>query len=446
MIKDNKQRLFEMMNRVAGMPLIKEDTDRPTLPRWASRIANEFISMEDYETQVPCSTNIQEVERNLNPKSAEIKDPIKWLQDKDAAIANKTKQDVDQGGRLSTLMMANARKGDYNVAGYNAKKLSPKEKDKLKLSKNSEFEKLDYDLDELRDILTTEPSSDQLIGQNGKMGKTNFYNLTLPAFRGVYYDISKKKFYIINVCDKADTCAKICFAQMGNYIKNDPAVRLNAQKLNYLLNHAETWKSRVVGAINSLHSSITTTVVRWHDSGDFFSKEYMELAFEIANETKAQHYAYTKEISLAKSLENSKPSNFEFKYSFGGKENDLINQEIDGYAVIVPRRDVNRNVMFLDLQPDEEKINKKTKEKYIGKGWNFSPEAWKILKQRIINFAKTTYNVDMDINSLKTVDELNNIDYDKSNPRTINVIMKSGDSDLPAFRRDVKGIYMLQHN
>lgn len=443
MIKDNKQRLFEMMNRVGGMPLIKEVTDKPTLPTWAQSNVNDFIPMEEYEKQVPCSTGIQEVEgeRELNPKSKEVEDPMTWLRDKDKAIANKTKQDVEHGGRLATLMMANARKGEFHVGGYNTKKISPEERAKLKLSPDTNFEELDYDLDELRNILTTVPSAAQILGQNSKMEKSNFYNITLPAYTGIYYDISKEKFYIINVCDKAETCTKVCFAQMGNFIKNDTTVRLNAQKLNYLLNYADSWKRRIVGAISALYDGLTPTIVRWHDSGDFFSKEYMELAFEVANDTKneAEHYAYTKEVGMAKGLSAQIPSNFEFKFSYGGKENHLIKPEVDGYAVIVP------TPIFADLQPDEEKINPKTKNKYIGKGWNFPEETIPELKQRIVDFAKKEYNVDMDINSLKMVSELNKIRYDKTNARTINVLMKSGDSDVPALRRDVKGIYMLQH-
>jgi len=426
MISNNKQRLFEMMNRVSGMPLSEENNSLPHLPSWASSSVKYFVPLEDYEEQVPCATNVQEVERDLNPKAAEIEDPIKWMQDKDAAIANRKKQDVEHGGRLSPVMMGNVRKGV--------------DADTLRLPKDADFSKVDYDLEELARILTVVPSPKQILGQNGKMGKTNFYNVTLPAYRGIFYDISKKKFYVINVCDKADTCAKVCFAQMGNFVKNDPVVRLNAQKLNYLLNHAETWKGRVIAGINALYDGISNVVVRWHDSGDFFSEEYMKLAFEVAEKTGfAEHYAYTKEVGTAKKLESMKPDNFEFKFSFGGKEDNLIKMETDAHAIIVPKE------VFADLQPDEEKYNKKTKKSYIGKGWKFSKDAFVILKQRIVKFVKDTYNIDLDINTIKTNEELKSIPYQKTNPRRWNVIGVSGDSDVSALRRDVLGIYLLQH-
>ena len=439
MVKNTKVRLFEMMNRVAGMPLIKENSSRPNLPSWASSAAKDFTPLEVYEKQVPCATNVQEVERDLNPNGTEVDDPIKWMRDKDTAMGTGVKQDVEHGGRLSPLMMANARKGDYHVGGTDVKKLSPIEKDKLKLAPDI-TNKLDYDLEELGRILTIVPSADKLLGQNGKMGKTNFHNITLPAWKGIFYDIDANKFYIINVCDKADTCAKVCFAQMGSFVKNDPVIRLNAQKLNYLLNHANTWKSNVINEIKKLNDGVSLTVVRWHDSGDFFSEEYMKLAFEVAEQTKfAEHYAYTKEVGMAKSLKGIMPPNFEFKFSFGGKENSSIDMTKDAHAIIVPTK------VFANLQPDEQKFSKQTKQWYIGKGWKFSGDTINKLKQRIVEFAKEDYGIDLDINTLKMHEEMKDITYSKSNERVWNVIGVSGDSDIAALRRDVLGIYLLQH-
>jgi len=227
---------------------------------------------------------------------------------------------------------------------------------------------------------------------------------------------------------------------MGSFVKNDPVIRLNAQKLNYLLNHANTWKSNVINEIKKLNDGVSLTVVRWHDSGDFFSEEYMKLAFEVAEQTKfAEHYAYTKEVGMAKSLKGIMPPNFEFKFSFGGKENSSIDMTKDAHAIIVPTK------VFADLQPDEQKFSKQTKQWYIGKGWKFSGDTINKLKQRIVEFAKEDYGIDLDINTLKMHEEMKDITYSKSNERVWNVIGVSGDSDIAALRRDVLGIYLLQH-
>lgn len=448
MTKYTPQRLLEMMNKVGGMPLNEDvvhpllqeaDGSSPHLPSWAASSAKDFVPLEDYVKQVPCSTNIQEVERDLNPKGDEVTDPINWLKDKETAIGAGIKQDVEHGGRLSPLMIANARKGDLKIDQDKIKRLSPDEKNRLKLTNVPDLD-LDYDLEELGRILTIIPSHDQLLGQNGKMGKTNFYNITLPAYRGIFYDLDTKKFYIITVCDKADTCAKVCFAQMNHFVKDDPVIRLNAQKLNYLLNKSETWKAAVIREIKSLYDGVSLVVVRWHDSGDFFSEEYMKLAFEVAEKTKfAEHYAYTKEVGMAKGLKSIMPDNFEFKFSLGGKEDNLIDMKTDAHAIIVPKE------VFADLQPDEEKFNKKTKEWYIGKGWKFTDEAFNILKQRLVEFTKKKYGINITVDSLKTHEQMKDIKYEKTNPRIWNVIGVSGDTDIAALRKDVLGIYLLVH-
>jgi hypothetical protein len=439
MTKYTKQRLFEMMNRVAGMPLIKENTSGLHLPSWAASSAKDFIPLEDYEKQVPCSTDIQEIQGDMKPNGIEVTDANQLMRDKDAAIGKGVPQDVKHGGRLSPLMLANIRKGDMRIDQDKISKLTPDEKLKLKISPDI-AKSMDYDLEELGNILKKVPPSEKLLGQNGKMGKTNFYNITLPAYRGIFYDIDAKKFYIINVCDKADTCAKVCFAQMGEFVKNDPVIRLNAQKLNYLLNYSDTWKSEVISEIGKLNDNVSATVVRWHDSGDFFSEEYMKLAFEVADKTEfSEHYAYTKEVGMAKRLKSEMPDNFEFKFSFGGTQDNMIDMKTDAHAVIVPTK------VFADLQPDEWKWHKKDKRWYIGKGWKFSGDTINVLKQRIIEFAKDKYGIDINPQTLVMYSELMKIPYDKTNPRTLNVIGVSGDSDISALRRDVLGIYLLQH-
>lgn len=433
MKKNNKQRLFEMMNKVAGMSLMYEDINtKPNLPTWASSLVNDFIPKEKYEKLVPCTTDLEEVERELYPPKTELDDMQNLLRHKDYAFTDRIKQDVEGGGRLSPLMQAQTRIGDYGIElGKTPKTLTDKDKEVLRLPKDYEGD-VEYDLEKLSQILTQRPID--VLGQNTKMGKTNFYNITLPALTGIFYDIDAKKFYVINVCKNAHICKKICFAQLNNFVKNDPTIRKNAQKLNYLLNRAETWKNEIIRDINGLVDGNSRIVIRWHDSGDFFSEEYMKLAFEIARETEfTEHYAYTKEIGTAKGLKPQQPPNFEFKFSFGGLQDHLIDKENDGHAVVVPPE------IFRNLQPDVVKFDKKTGRKIHSKGWNFTSENIQELKKRI----SQTYNID--INTILTNKELAKIPYNMENPRKWNVIGITGEGDMPALRRDVLGVYILQH-
>ena len=420
-MKDTKYRLFEMMNRVAGMPLLKESVinednqnSKPNLPSWAS--PDDFMSLEDYIKSVPCSTGINEEDDDfidLNPPSVEVSDMQQLIRQKQTDIEAGKKQDVEHGGRLHRAMIDAIYKGDSNDEGER-----------------------EYDLEELKNILRIEPNEDQLIGQNGKMLKTNFHNITLPAYRGIYYDERQQKFFIINVCDKAKDCTIFCFAQLNYFVKNSATVQLNAQKLNYLLNHGLTWQSRVINKINLLNDGVNRTIVRWHDSGDFFSEQYMKLAFDIADETKfAEHYAYTKSVGIAKSF-TTKPPNIEFKFSYGGLDDHLIDPEVDGYAVVIPPK------YFQKYQPMEQKIEPKTKRKYMGKGWNFTPESIELIKDAI--FADYGTKLHLVRNNMITVNDLKKIPYNPNDRKWI-VISKSGDSDISAYRRDVQGVLLLQH-
>ena len=74
--------------------------------------------------------------------------------------------------------------------------------------------------------------------------------------------------------------------------------------------------------------SITDTklVIRWHDAGDFFSDDYLDLAYSVAKDfPDVDFYAYTKMASVSK---GSKPSNFKMNFSAGAdpSQEKQINQ------------------------------------------------------------------------------------------------------------------------
>ena len=393
MTKYTRGRLLEMMNRVGGMPVLKEAgiNGMSDLPPGIS--PNDFISLEDYNKEVPCSTGVNENNPNdFGAKMKYVPDIQKLLNKKDSEITNKS-QNYDTGGRIHSGTL-----------------------DDIRLDDNT------FDIEELKTILKQIPTQEQFLRQNGKMGKSNFYNVTLPAFKGLIYNQKDDNFYVVSVCSKAGECTRDCYAQMGRYIMFDATVRLNTQKLNYLMNHWTEWKSRMITTIKAL-SWGGGAVLRWHDSGDFISEKYLHMAFDIAKATpNDNHYAYSKEVSMIQSSEI--PPNFEIKYSYGGKEDKLINPTTDGHARIIP------DELFKDLQPKE-----------TGTGWNFTPQAIEILKDRIAK----QYKVKRDI--LITNDEMMQIPYDNKDKhvRRWIVINWSGNNDIPALRKDVLAVYNLKH-
>ena len=392
MLKNNKHRLFEMMSKVAGMPMLNENKNLQTSDMPPGISPNDFISLEDYNKEVPCSTEVNEENpSDFGAKLKPVDDIQKLLNKKSGEIENK-KQNYDTGGRIHGGTLSAIKTGE------------------------------EFDIEKLKKILSEKPNNEQFLKQNSKMLKSNFYNVTLPAFKGLIYNQTDDNFYVVNICDKAGACIRDCYAQMGRYIMFDATVRLNTQKLNYLMNHWSEWKTRMINTIKSIGWA-GGAVIRWHDSGDFISEKYLEMAFDVARATPNDfHYAYTKEVGMVSN--SNVPDNFEIKFSYGGKEDKLIDSSKQGHSKIIPVE------IFKDLQPKKgENI------------WNFSPESIEILKDRIAK----AYNVDR--NLLLTNDELMNIPYDnkEKHERKWIVINWSGNNDIPALRKDVLGVYNLKH-
>ena len=79
--------------------------------------------------------------------------------------------------------------------------------------------------------------------------------------------------------------------------------------------------------------------VRIHDSGDFFSYEYLLDWLEVAQKNpKILFYTYTKQVSWLKKTqeEGLVPANFVFIFSMGGREDHLINTKKDRHDDIFP--------------------------------------------------------------------------------------------------------------
>ena len=145
----------------------------------------------------------------------------------------------------------------------------------------------------------TEPPNN-VVNTNEKMlksgGKNDFvYKTGLPAFRGLAYDIEKKKFFIINTCPGAGKCRKGCYALSGNYIIYPVSYDSMTRRLNYLLNFPDEYEKRLYNDLKAKcveHKAIQgykfRVMFRWNDSGDFFTKRYVEMANNVMNKLKSE--------------------------------------------------------------------------------------------------------------------------------------------------------------
>jgi hypothetical protein len=212
-----------------------------------------------------------------------------------------------------------------------------------------------------------------------------------------------------------------------------------AQALNFLVNDPKGYNDKVNQEIHSIKAKTDKRgiqlVVRWHDAGDFFSKEYLDLAFDVARANPdVKFYAYTKIADVAT---GNKPANFIINFSSGSKRGEEKKVEIHKAqgnvvkdAVTLPK-DVFRTLFVTDAKGKYVKDEK-------GRTQVKSPEAWKEFKNTI----GTKYKIDP--STIITYDQLLTIP-EGPKPKWNVVIFPAGHGDRAANRLDVINSFLMFH-
>lgn len=163
-----------------------------------------------------------------------------------------------------------------------------------------------------------------LFTQNKDLKKTGIYGWTLPAHWVKLSDGSK-----FNTCPNAGICAAFCYAKNGTFMFSNVR-KAHIEKLEFVINNREEW----IGSINTelKLKKYIGKYIRIHDAGDFFSLQYAMDWINIAKENpQCIFYAYTKEVSMFKNI-GILPDNFITIFSFGGREDHLIDKEKDRHS------------------------------------------------------------------------------------------------------------------
>ena len=152
----------------------------------------------------------------------------------------------------------------------------------------------------------------QVFSQNSKMKKskikeTDFViNWLLPEYKSKLYDLI--------TCPTALNCIGDCYVSQG-YGYRMPNTRAKME-MNLGLSLSEYF---IEDIYKSLKKYKKATHVRIHDSGDFYSKEYLAKWLKIIRDNpELTFYAYTKRISMFKAIKDYIPENFIVIFSFGG--------------------------------------------------------------------------------------------------------------------------------
>lgn len=277
---------------------------------------------------------------------------------------------------------------------------------------------------------------EKILKQNKKIGKSGgqdyvFYNIGLPALKGLVVDESTNKFKIIDTCPGAGACRVYCYAKRGGYVQFKRASMSQTQLLNFLVNDWQGFKDKLINELKVEYKKYSKKnakiIVRWHDSGDFFSPDYLRIAYDIAEALPdITFYAYTK---MASAAVGNKPKNFVMNFSQGAlpEQEKQVDTKQTKHSVVVPKQLADE---FSHKEGDEE--NRKVV-------WN-SPTDLDKFKTKMAN----KYGIQKD--TILTYDELMKLPYD---PQTAtpkwNAIIVAGDGDDAAMRNDVLGVYLLWH-
>ena len=162
-----------------------------------------------------------------------------------------------------------------------------------------------------------------LLTQNSKLKKTSkelgvrVFNFGLPAYKSASGKL---------ICPMADSCVKFCYARKGAYIWSN--VKPAFEK-RYELSKTDDFVNKMYDEI----SKKKPDYVRVHDSGDYYSRQYLSKWIDIALLfPEIKFYSYTNMVQLFKEVEL--PSNFDVIFSDSGKQKHLIDTQVDRHTKI----------------------------------------------------------------------------------------------------------------
>lgn len=176
-----------------------------------------------------------------------------------------------------------------------------------------------------------------LLTQNSKIKKTSkllnvrLFNFGIPAYKSASGKLT---------CPMADSCIKFCYAKKGAYIWGN--VKPAFEK-RYELSKTDQF----VEAMNAEIKKKRPDYVRVHDSGDYYSKAYLQKWIEIAiHNPSVRFYSYTNMVDMI--LNTSLPDNYDIIFSDSGKQKHLINEKEHRHTKIFPNHETLISSGYID--------------------------------------------------------------------------------------------------
>jgi hypothetical protein len=301
-----------------------------------------------------------------------------------------------------------------------------------------------YDENQVVAALKQRPK--KLLKQNEKMKHSNgeleqFFNIGFAALVGIAVDEKSDSLVIVNTCPGAGSCKVDCFAMKGGKVQFEGPWLSDGRILTYLLNEPDQFFNQLSSEISKEEKAGQKgnykVTIRWHDAGDFFSPEYVGMAYKLAEaHPNVQFYAYTKigDVALGQ-----KPDNFIINWSEGASTSQ--EKKVKAADPNLERTKNSRIVpssIFYDLLVKDEKKN-------LVKGpegqWQVIPDQLPELKQRLAK----QYGISA--SSILSYDEWDQKTNGgkKETPVKYNVIITPGEPDITAKSHGVLSTLLLKH-
>jgi hypothetical protein len=162
-----------------------------------------------------------------------------------------------------------------------------------------------------------------LLTQNSKLKRTSkelnvrVFNFGIPAYKSASGKLT---------CPFADACVKFCYAKKGAYIWSNVQP---AFEKRYQISKTD----KFIQAMSDEITKKKPDYIRVHDSGDYYSKAYLNKWLAIAAiHTDVRFYSYTNCVQMLKDVDL--PSNYDIIFSDSGKQKHLIDQKLDRFTKI----------------------------------------------------------------------------------------------------------------
>jgi len=196
----------------------------------------------------------------------------------------------------------------------------------------------------------------QLLSQNSKLAKTSkaigfkVVNFGIPAYKDAQGKVTCP---FANVEDVTSPC-HMCYARKGAYIW--PTAK-NAYQWRYEQTKLDSFVDDMVRDIVRTKAKF----VRVHDSGDYYSREYINKWLAIANALPdVRFYSYTKSVRLWKAVIDAgmMPDNYDIIFSQGSKEDAYVDVNVDRHAKVFPTYEDMNIAGYVDAMDEDVQATK----------------------------------------------------------------------------------------